>query len=145
LFTFIIILLTAPAWATRLWGRFQRTGLAVAVVPTVILGLVFWGLAIVSPLPYVRWNESCLLFLPADLLLLLLPLEKRKRYALGRVAMLGLMAVLLLVNVLKQPIWPALLWVLIPNAVVAFMPEKASKAAPAGVASKATQKPAKKR
>jgi hypothetical protein len=114
-------------------------------VPTVILGLVFWGLAIISPLPYVRWNESCLAMLPADLLLLFLAGERRKRYALGRVAMLGLMAVLLLLNVLKQPIWPALLWALIPNAVVAFMPEKAPKAAPAGASAKPAQKPAKKR
>jgi hypothetical protein len=144
-FCFIIILLTAPAWATRLWGRFQRTGLAVAVVPTVILGLVFWGLSIISPLPYVRWNETCLAMLPTDLLLLFLAGETRKKYALGRVAMLAAMAVLLLINVLKQPIWPALLWALIPNAVVAFMPEKPSKAAPAGGAEKHAQKPAKKR
>ena len=145
MFCFIIILLTAPAWATRLWGRFQRTGLAVAVVPTVFLGLVFWGLAIISPLPYVRWNESCLAMLPADLLLLFLAGERRRKYALGRVAMLGLMAVLLLVNVLKQPIWPALLWALIPNAVVAFMPEKPAKTALAAATAKYAQKPAAKR
>src|SRR5690606_15349539 len=52
LFALVILLLTAPAWATRLWGRLQRTGLAVAVVPYVLLGSVFWFLAIISPLPY---------------------------------------------------------------------------------------------
>lgn len=128
-FCIIIILLTAPAWATRLWGRFQRTGLAIAVAPIALLGTVFWGLVVISPLPYVRWNETALALMPLDLLLLFLPPEKRKKYALGRVVMLGLMAGLLLINVLRQPLWSALLWALIPNAVVAFMPEKAAKAA----------------
>lgn len=144
-FCLLVLLLTAPAWATRLWGRFQRVGLAVALVPPMLLGSVLWMLALVSPLPYVRWNETCLALLPLDLLLLLLPPDKRKRYALGRVAMLGLMAVLLLVGVLKQPLWPALLWALIPNAVVAFLPEKPSQATPAGVAGAPGQKPGKKR
>ena len=38
----------------------------------VLLGLVLWLLAIISPLPYVRWNESCLLFFPLDLAVLFL-------------------------------------------------------------------------
>ncbi len=138
-FALIILLLTAPAWATRLWGRFQRTGLAVAVVPAALLGLVLWGLAVISPLPYIRWNETCLALMPFDLLLLWLPPLQRKRYAQGRVAMLVLVAVLLLVNILKMPMWDVLLWALIPNAVVAFMPEQPPvQAAPAA-------KPANKR
>src|SRR4029079_14635233 len=32
LLAFIILVLTAPAWATRLWGRFERTGLWVSLV-----------------------------------------------------------------------------------------------------------------
>jgi len=121
-FALIAVLLTAPAWATRLWGRFQRTGLVFAVIPPVLLGLVFWGLAIISPLPYVRWNETCLTLMPFDLLLLVLPVAKRQAYAKGRVIMLVGVAALLLVNVLKAPIWPTWLWALIPNLVVAFLP-----------------------
>ncbi len=121
-FALIAVLLTAPAWATRLWGRFQRTGLAIAVIPPVLLGLVFWALAIVSPLPYVRWNETCLTLMPFDLLLLVLPVAKRQAYAKGRVIMLVGVAALLLVNVLKAPIWPTWLWALVPNLVVAFLP-----------------------
>jgi hypothetical protein len=122
-FVLIALLLTAPAWATRLWGRFQRTGMAVAVIPYVFLGSVFWFLAIISPLQYVRWNESCLLFLPADLLLVwwLTP-ERRRKYARARVAMLAVVAGLLLVGVLKQPLLYALIWPLVPNAVAAFWP-----------------------
>jgi len=145
LFALLILLLTAPAWATRLWGRFQRAGLAVAIGPAVLLGTVLWALAIISPLPYVRWNETCLALMPFDLLLLFLPAAKRKRYAQGRVAMLGLAAGLLLVGVLKQPLWPALLWAFVPNAVVAFMSERPSQGTSAGVAATGTQKPAKKR
>jgi hypothetical protein len=136
LFCLLILVLTSPAWLTRLWGKLQRTGLAFAVVPTVLLGLVFWMLSIISPLPYVRWNETLLCLMPFDVLLLLLPLEKQQKYAKGRVAMLGMVAALLLINVLRAPIWPALLWALVPNAVVAFMPEKRALAKPPETAGK---------
>jgi len=129
IFCFIILVLTAPAWATRLWGRFQRAGLAVAVIPPAFLGTIFWFLAIISPLPYVRWNETCLALMPFDFLLLFLPEDKRVKYAKGRVAMLGLVAALLVVNVLRAPIWPAVLWSLVPAATVAFLPRKAAPAA----------------
>ena len=121
-FALFALLLTASAWITRLVGRFQRTGLAVAVIPAALLGLIFWGLAIISPLPYVRWNETCLCLMPFDLLLLFLGGERKKKYARYRVIMLALVAALLLINVLKAPIWPVWLWALVPNAVVAFMP-----------------------
>jgi hypothetical protein len=116
----IIVLATSPAWLTRLWGRLPRVGLGFAILPPVLLGLVFWTLAIISPLPYVRWNETCLIFFPLDLLLLVLPAVKRRAYARGRVASLGLIAVLLIIGVLKQPLWDVLLWPLIPALTVGF-------------------------
>jgi hypothetical protein len=122
-FVLLALLLTAPAWATRLWGRFQRAGMAVAVIPYAFLGSIFWFLAIISPLQYVRWNESCLLFLPADILLVWwLSPERRRKYARARVAMLVVIAGLLAVGVLKQPLFFALVWPLVPNAVAAFWP-----------------------
>lgn len=129
--TLVVLLLTAPAWATRLAGRFERAGLAVAVLPAAFLGLVFWFLAAISPLEYVRFNETCLILMPFDALLVLLPARKRRLYARGRVAMLALVAGLLLVGVLKAPLWPILLWPLIPAAVVGFWPAKPAAAAPA--------------
>jgi hypothetical protein len=99
----IVIVLTAPSWATRLWGRFQRTGLAVAVAPAAFFGLIL---------------------MPLDALLLFLPQPKRKLYARGRVVMLGLVALLMLVNVIKAPLFSIWLWPLIPAAVVGFWPEK---------------------
>jgi hypothetical protein len=132
----IVILLTAPAWATRLWGRFQRTGLAVAVAPAAFFGLIFWFLAIISPLPYVRFNETCLILMPFDALLLFLPPPKRKLYARGRVVMLGIVALLMLVNVIKAPLFSIWLWPLIPAAVVGFWPER-----PKAVAKTESQQP----
>ncbi len=120
----LVLLLTAPAWITRLWGRFQRTGLAIAVIPPAFLGLVFWSLAVISPLPYVRWNETSLILVPLDILLLVLPLARRRLYARGRVIMLGLVAVLMAFDVLKAPLWSILLWPLIPAAVVGFWPAR---------------------
>ena len=122
--TLIVILLTAPAWLTRLWGRFQRAGLAIPVVTAVFFGTVFWFLSIISPLPYVRFNETCLILMPLDVLLLVLPQPKRRLYARGRVVMLVLIGLLMLVNVIKAPLFSILLWPLIPAAVVGFWPEK---------------------
>ncbi len=140
LFALVVLVLTAPAWATKLWGRFERAGLAVALVPQVILGTIFWFLAIISPLPYVRWNESCLVLIPIDLALLFLSPERRRKYARGRVVMLGLLAMLMIVGVLKQPIWPELLWPLVPAAVVGFWP--VPPAPPATEESTKSEKPA---
>jgi hypothetical protein len=123
-FALVIVALTAPAWLTRLWGRFQRAGLAIAIVPPALLGLVFWVLAMISPLPYVRWNESCLVFLPFDLLVLVLATDKRRLYARARVIMLGLIAALGVAGVLTQPLVAPLLWPAIPLAVVGFWPAR---------------------
>ncbi len=129
-FGLLILLLTAPAWVTRLWGRFHRTGLVVALVPQFILGLVLWMLALISPLPYVRWNETCLILLPLDLALVFLSPDRKRTYARVRVVMLGLVAALMLVGVLHQPLWEVLLWPLIPLAVVGFWPQRAAVTVP---------------
>ena len=129
IFFIIILVLTAPVWATRLWGRFQRAGLAIAVIPPAFLGTVFWFLAIISPLPYVRWNETCLALMPFDFLLLILAGDRRKKYAQGRTVMLGLLLLLNLVNIIRAPIWTAIIWALIPNATVGYLPVKAAPAA----------------
>lgn len=123
-FVLVVLLITSPAWLSKLAGRLERAGLAFAVVPAAFMGLVFWFLAVISPLPYVRWNETLLCLVPFDALLLILSGERRKRYARGRVIMLALVAALLLVGVLKMPIWPVWLWGLIPNLVVGFWPAR---------------------
>lgn len=118
------LLLTSPVWLTRLLGRFERTGLAIAVIPQVLLGCVFWFLAVVSPLPYLRFNETCLVLLPLDLLLLVLPAARARRYAQGRTLMLLAMLALGAVGIVKAPLWMLMLWPLVPAAVVGFWPVK---------------------
>jgi len=121
-----ILIITAPAWAFRLWGRFERTGVAIAITVPVILGTILWLLAIISPLSYVRFNESLLLFFPLDLGLVVLPAAARRRYARIRVASLLLIAALMALSVLKQPLWAPWLWPLIPALAVGFWPARAA-------------------
>ncbi len=125
LFALVILLLTAPAWATRLWGRFQRAGLVVAVVPYVFLGTVLWFLALISPLDYVQWNETCLILLPTDVLLFaFLSPERRRTYARFRVGMLAILAVLEIASIIKAPLLAPMLWPLVPALVVGFWPAR---------------------
>jgi hypothetical protein len=144
-FALLILALTAPVVLTRWLGRFQRTGLAFAIVPPVLLGSILWFLAIISPLPYVQWNESLLVFFPLDLALLFLGPERRRQYARIRVVMLGAIAVLGIVGVLKQPLLAPLLWPLIPAAVVGFWrPEWSRKRATEPASKPGKSEPAKR-
>jgi Domain of unknown function (DUF4105) len=120
----ILVLFTAPTWLSRIAGRLQRSALAIAVLPQVVLGITLWTLAIISPLPYVRINESCLIFLPLDLLLLVLPDRLARSYARGRVVMLAVVATLMAIGVLRQPLLAELLAPLIPALVVGFWPPR---------------------
>ncbi len=122
----ILLALTLPVALAVRAGRLRRTALAVALAPQLLLGLAFWGLAIISPLPYVHINESCLIFLPLDVALLVLPWPLARTYARARAAMLVLVAALLAVGVLKQPLWSVLLGPLVPALAVGFLPPKAA-------------------
>ncbi len=117
----IILLVTAPAWLTRMWGRFQRLGLAIAAFLPGLLGLIIWTGVIVSPVSYVRWNEAFFIFMPMDLALPFLWRRKiARRYAQIRVVELILVSLLLAVGIFRQPLWVHVLLPLIPCALVAF-------------------------
>ena len=124
LLALILLVASSPVWLTRLWGRFQRTGLALAVVPYVLLGSIFLFLAIISPLPYVMWNETYIVWLPFDAAVLFLRGERARWYAKGRLAMLGLMALMMIVGVLRQPLWPEMVWPVVTMLAIAFMKDK---------------------
>jgi hypothetical protein len=102
--------------------RWQRAARVWASVPLVVLGLLVWGIAIVSSIPAVRYNEAVLIALPLDLVLVLplLGTAGRRRYALGRLAGLALVAVLAAIGVLHQPLWPLILVVALPMATIAL-------------------------
>jgi hypothetical protein len=126
-FAILIALATSPAWIARLLGRWQRIGLAVAIVPYALLGGVLTFLALISPLPYVRWNEACLVWLPLDVLAFALSPERRRRYARARLVMLAAIFALWLVGIMRQPLLSPLLWPAIPLAVVGLWPDRASQ------------------
>ncbi|MEO8846429.1 MAG: DUF4105 domain-containing protein [Kofleriaceae bacterium] len=120
LFALVILVLTAPVVLAYRFGKLRRTGLAISIIPYWLLGAVLTLLAVISPLPYIHWNETVLVWFPLDIAILFLSPERKVKYAKGRVAMLALIAVLMLINVLHQPLWAPLLWPLIPMATVAF-------------------------
>ena len=124
LLALILLIASSPAWLTRVWGHLQRTGLVLAVAPYVLLGSIFLFLAIISPLPYVMWNETYIVWLPFDAAVLFLRGDRARRYARGRLIMLGIMALLMIVHVLKQPLWPEMVWPIVAMLSVAFLPEK---------------------
>jgi len=123
-FALAILLLTSPSWITRLIGRFSRAGLALSILPYVVLGSVLTFLAIISPLPYVRWNETCLVLFPLDVLVLVLAPGRSRCYARGRLVMLSAIAVLWVSGILTQPLLAPLLWPAIPLAVAGFWPAR---------------------
>jgi hypothetical protein len=68
------------------------------------LGSALWALAILSPVPELRFNEVLLVFLPTDFLLLLGSEHVTRYYSGVRVAELLLLCFLLLLGALIQPL-----------------------------------------
>lgn len=132
LFALVILVLTAPAWLARLVGHFERTGLFVAIFPYFVLGGVLTMLAIVSPLPYVRWNETCIVLFPLDIILPFLSASRRRGYARFRLVMLALTFALWLVHIIKAPMLAPMLWPAIPMAVAGLWPPRPARVGKAG-------------
>src|SRR5690606_633332 len=104
----------------RLLRRFERTGLALSVLPIGVFALVIWFVAIVSPQPELRFNEALFVFMPTDLILPFLRPAARRGYSRARVAFLALLSLLLALGVLVQPLWLPILIVMIPNLAAAL-------------------------
>jgi hypothetical protein len=124
----LFALLALPVVAARRAGRFERLALAWALIPSLVLAVLIWGIVLVSPVPELRWNELALVFLPTDLLLVVGPRGLRRRYALGRALELGALSIGAALGVLRQPIEPFVLIALV--AIVAVMIPRASDRAP---------------
>jgi hypothetical protein len=110
----LALLLALPVAATRQWGRLERVALGVVAVALTLLAVAIWLIAAVTTVPELRVNEALLVFLPSDLLLVVLGARRRQWYVRIRLAGLTLVALLLAVGALVQPLWAALLLVALP-------------------------------
>ena len=118
IFLLVGLLLAVPLVVSRLTNRLKRTALVVAALPLFALGLFVWGLAIVSTLPEIRYNEALLLFFPADIALPFLSPRKLVRYARLRLAIVTLALLLVAVGLFTQPLWGMAMTPLFPLLVV---------------------------
>jgi hypothetical protein len=100
--------------------RLEKLAIVWATLFLGLWGLIVWGLAIVSSIPGVRWNENVLVLVPLDIALPFLSRELRRRYAQIRVAGLFLVSALCGVGLLHQPLWIPVLSALLPLSVIAF-------------------------
>ncbi len=112
---FALLSMIAVATVRR---RYERAAIAIAAVPLTVMGALLWSIAIVSPLPEVRFNELLLVFVPLDAALPFLSRQRRLYYAAARLAGLGVVLCLALVGLFWQPVGPALV-ALLPLAAIA--------------------------
>lgn len=128
-----------------LWRPLERLGLwerLALALPALFLTLVALGVGFVvamGRMPEMRWNEALLVFWPTDLLLPILGLSGRRRYARLRLTALGLFALGLLVGVFRQPLWVPLL---LPTLTCALAAWDWHRAGDAGEASRPDVPPA---
>jgi hypothetical protein len=108
-------------------SRYVRAAVAWATVYLALWGAIIWTLAIVSSIPGVRWNENLFVFVPLDIALPFLAVDRRRRYARVRVAGLFLVSALAALGLFHQPLWTPLLCALIPLAIIAFDQKIASR------------------
>ncbi|MBK9073061.1 MAG: DUF4105 domain-containing protein [Myxococcales bacterium] len=91
--------------ALALWRRrLTRTALAIAMVPTLFMGLVIWTLVAISAIPSLRINEVALMYWPIDVAILFLAWPRKQLYARIKVGVLAAVAWLAVVGVLRQPV-----------------------------------------
>jgi hypothetical protein len=118
---FVLALGFAVPLVVAQWRRrFQAAALAWVTFALVILGALVWGLAIVSSIPGVRYNEAMFVVMPLDLVLPFLGAARRRRYALARIGLLVLVSLLAAVGVFHQPLWTLILVVFLPMLAIAL-------------------------
>jgi hypothetical protein len=116
----LALVLAAPLFASRLTGRFERAGVAMAAVPLFLITLIMWFLAVVTTVQEFRFNEALLMYWPTDIALPFWRPERRRRYARARLAVVAVVMLLGVAGVLSQPLWAPALVVVLPMAVLAL-------------------------
>ena len=115
------VLFALPLLLARLTRRLEALALAWATLELTVWGLVIWGLVILSAIPGVRWNEAVFVFVPFDAVLPFLRPERRRRYALLRLAMVTIVSLLGALGVLHQPLGVPILTAFMPLAIIALV------------------------
>jgi len=100
--------------------RFQTTALAWVTLELALLGALVWGLAIISSIAGVRYNEAVFVVMPLDVVLPFLGEARRRRYALARVGLLVLASLLTAIGVFHQPLWLLIVIVFVPMVTIAL-------------------------
>ena len=114
--------LATPMVLAHVTQRGEQLALAWVVFYLGLWGILIWGLAALSHIPGIRWNEAVLVVTPLDLALLFVGEELRRRYAVARVSGLALVSALCAIGVFHQPLWIPILTVFVPMAIIAFDP-----------------------
>lgn len=120
-----MFILAAAAFALPLlvaqWRRrFERLALGVATFYLGLWGLVIYTLVIGSSLPGIRWNEVAFVLMPLDLVLPLLSVPRRRKYAQVRVVLLLAISAMTAIGVFHQPLWVPILTAIMPLAIIGF-------------------------
>jgi hypothetical protein len=119
-FLAVAVALSVPLFIAYALRRYEKAALWAVSGALALLGAVVWIVALVSPIPAVRYNEAVLVIMPIDLVLPLLSLDWRRRYARIRIAGLVVFALLAVIGVFHQPLWIEILAVALPMATIAL-------------------------
>jgi hypothetical protein len=124
-----LMVLAAAASVAILWGSVR-----LATAARTLVGLTFGAqgtlllfMAVVSPMPEIRYNELLLVFLATDFLLATRRPKLVSWMARLRVVELGLVAALAAAGVLIQPLWPFWCAALAPLLAVALANSRIKK------------------
>lgn len=104
--------------ANLLQRRFPRATLRATAGILGLPALAFWGVALITALTELRWNEALLVQWPTDLALPWMGEGTRRRYLQARLVVLALVTALWGVGMLIQPLGPVLLFVGLPVAAL---------------------------
>jgi hypothetical protein len=119
-FLAVAVALAVPLFIACALRRYQMAALWTVSSALALLGAVVWVVAILSPIPAVRYNEQVFVVMPIDLALPLLSPDWRRRYARIRIAVLAVVMLLTVIGVFHQPVWIEILAVALPMATIAF-------------------------
>jgi len=102
-------LVVAPLVAREWLARGGRLLLALTGTALGLIAVTLWGLAAISTVAELQWNEALLLFWPTDAALPFLPAQKLRGYARIRILSVVMVSALTAVGLFRQPLFAPLL------------------------------------